>query len=158
MGEREERTVTASRVEFLDRALALYAVPYIWGGKSERGVDCSGLVTVALFGAGGEDWRFTYSSEVMREKLPVTLSPRQGDLVLYGQKATATEPEKASHVMILLSDVEGGDAVLLGACGGGPKVTNHAEANRAGARVKRKRLAKYRTDEVLGFRRLPFAA
>ena len=36
----------------LDRALAMRGVPYVWGGSTPRGFDCSGLVRYAYRGAG----------------------------------------------------------------------------------------------------------
>jgi len=38
--------------DFVGAALALCGVPYIWGGRTPLGLDCSGLVQLVLAGAG----------------------------------------------------------------------------------------------------------
>jgi cell wall-associated NlpC family hydrolase len=38
--------------DFVDVALRFVGVPYLWGGKTSLGIDCSGLVQVALAAAG----------------------------------------------------------------------------------------------------------
>lgn len=46
--------VTRSRVarDFVDVAERLIGVPYLWGGRTRMGVDCSGLVQLAMEAAG----------------------------------------------------------------------------------------------------------
>ncbi len=134
-----------TRAHFLERALSLLGVPYIWGGKSSTGIDCSGLVTVALFDAGGPDWRSTRWSGRLHAELPSVdvLSP--GDLVFYGPSETAI-----SHVMVHVAE-----GLLVGACGGDAGCRTLNEAARRKARVKFRHLADYRPHDIRGFRRLP---
>lgn len=40
------------RAAFIDSLKTFQGVPYVWGGTSHRGVDCSGLVVAALLEAG----------------------------------------------------------------------------------------------------------
>jgi cell wall-associated NlpC family hydrolase len=67
----------------LERALAMRGVPYVWGGSSPSGFDCSGLVHYAYRGAGIDVAHSTYAQwdagrQVRRRAL------RPGDLVFFG--------------------------------------------------------------------------
>jgi cell wall-associated NlpC family hydrolase len=67
----------------LDRALGMRGVPYVWGGSSPDGFDCSGLVRYAYRGAGITLAHSTYAQwdagrRVRRRAL------RPGDLVFFG--------------------------------------------------------------------------
>ncbi len=44
--------IAQSAPDFVAEAEKFLHTPYLWGGKSSLGLDCSGLVQVALFGAG----------------------------------------------------------------------------------------------------------
>lgn len=124
---------------FLAEALGLLGVPYLWGGKSRDGIDCSGVVTYALLHAGGPDWRQTHNSEVMLDELEPVHELLPGDLVMYPR-----------HVMVHLAS-----GLVVGACDGGSKTTSVDIAKMQGARVKVRRRYDYRRD-VIGFRRIPF--
>ena len=68
--------------------------PYLWGGMSERGIDCSGLVHMAYRRLGRLVPRDADQQEEAAE--PVT-EPRSGDLVTYGS-------EFATHIAFWLGD------------------------------------------------------
>jgi cell wall-associated NlpC family hydrolase len=78
--------VTPSRESFLSAVLVLEGVPYKWGGKSARGIDCSGLVTLALKACGGPDLRQTHNSDRLWLELPEVVEPSMGDLAFYGSR------------------------------------------------------------------------
>ncbi len=122
----------------------MLGTPYIWSGRSADGVDCSGLVAVALKAAGGPDWTSGWWTDRFYNELTPTIAPKPGDLCLYGK---AGDPD---HVMVFLG-VEG---IVFGASGGGKSTTTLLEAARLGAKVKLKPTYKYRTD-FLGFRVTP---
>src|SRR5690606_19306301 len=45
--------ISAKRQAVIDYAKTLLGVPYVWGGTSNRGVDCSGLIQLVLKNAAG---------------------------------------------------------------------------------------------------------
>ncbi|MDT8879339.1 C40 family peptidase [Halomonas saccharevitans] len=101
----------------IDRALILaeakrsLGTPYRYGGTSERGLDCSGLVQRAYSRAG---IRVPRTSRAQFQALPRVDEARPGDLLFF---ATAGG-RKASHVGIYL-----GDGEMIHAPGHGRSVT-----------------------------------
>ncbi|MDE2362662.1 MAG: C40 family peptidase [Hyphomicrobiales bacterium] len=77
----------AQRTEdFVTVAESMLGAPYLWGGKTPAGVDCSGLVQVALHAAGADAPRDTdMQARALGFHLPVDESPRlqRGDLVFW---------------------------------------------------------------------------
>ena len=64
-------------------ALTFLGVPYVWGGASRSGVDCSGLIMLAYEAAGISFPH--YSGAQFADSTPVPLSDLQpGDLLFYG--------------------------------------------------------------------------
>jgi peptidoglycan DL-endopeptidase CwlO len=67
----------------VDAALSFLGVPYVWGGASRAGVDCSGLTMLAWAAAGVQLPH--YSGAQMADSTPVPLSDLMpGDLLFYG--------------------------------------------------------------------------
>jgi cell wall-associated NlpC family hydrolase len=70
--------------DFVAVAERLLEVPYLWGGKSALGVDCSGLVQLALSAAGLEAPR---DSDMQERQLGIGIEiegeRRRGDLVFW---------------------------------------------------------------------------
>ena len=85
---------TASR--FADAALGYLGVPYVWGGTSPSGMDCSGLVMLAGQSVGHSFSRTTYTQQY--EGTEVSMSAlKKGDLLFFGGNSPY-------HVAIYLGD------------------------------------------------------
>jgi cell wall-associated NlpC family hydrolase len=73
--------------DFVAVAEALAGAPYLWGGKSLLGIDCSGLVQVALAQAGVGSPRDTdLQQKALGTPLPIAAAEkelRRGDLVFW---------------------------------------------------------------------------
>ena len=83
--------------DVVDAARAYLGAPYEWGGMTERGVDCSGLVHMAYRRAGRVVPRDAHEQEAAAQ--PVGEDElRRGDLVFFG------EPGHADHVAFWLGD------------------------------------------------------
>lgn len=94
--------------DFVAMAEMFVSTPYLWGGKSWLGIDCSGLVQLALQAAGQDGPRDTYMQEKALGR-PVALGDiRRGDLLFWkGHVAIARDAEtmihaNAHHMMVAI--------------------------------------------------------
>lgn len=80
----------------VDTALKYLGVPYVWGGTTPSGFDCSGLVQYALAQNGIAIGRTSFDQYAEVTKIPrAALAP--GDLVFF-----STDGPGASHVGIYI--------------------------------------------------------
>lgn len=100
--------LTTRHDDFVAIAGMFLNVPYLWGGKSSLGIDCSGLVQLALNTAGLPCPRDSYMQErVLGAAVPLA-GLRRGDLVFWkGHVAIAVDGEtlvhaNAHHMMVVV--------------------------------------------------------
>lgn len=98
----------ARQPDFVAVADELLHAPYLWGGKTSLGLDCSGLVQVSLQAAGHACPRDSDMQELALGKLSTLGELRRGDLVFWkGHVAIARDPEtlihaNAHHMMVAI--------------------------------------------------------
>lgn len=96
----EAEPILATARDFLGR-------PYLWGGTSGKGVDCSGF-TKSVFYLNGlllprdASQQVHVGVDVPTDSTFATL--QAGDLLFFGRPATQEQPEKIVHVAIYLGD------------------------------------------------------
>ena len=72
--------------------------PYLWGGKTSLGIDCSGLVQIALNACGIHCPRDTYMQEAALGSAVAVKGLRRGDLIFWkGHVAIARDGESIIH-------------------------------------------------------------
>ena len=99
--------------DYVATAEKFLAVPYLWGGKTSLGLDCSGLVQVALQAAGLSCPRDSDMQELALGRPVAVTEIRRGDLIFWkGHVAIARDAESiihanAHHMMTAIEDAAG---------------------------------------------------
>ncbi len=85
----------------------LMGVPYLWGGTSPKGVDCSGFTRTVFLLNGQQLNRDANQQAKQGEEIEPGAqfeNLRKGDLLFFGRKADEKRPERIVHVGIYLGD------------------------------------------------------
>ena len=95
--------------ELMEKIIAeaekLVGVPYLWGGMSASGLDCSGLVRLCYLMHGILLPRNASQQISCGDKVPSGIENlRRGDLVFFGTPATENRKQRVTHVGIYLGN------------------------------------------------------
>jgi cell wall-associated NlpC family hydrolase len=121
--------IGAVEPDFVAVAERFVGVPYLWGGKTSLGIDCSGLVQIALTAAGIACPR---DSDMQERALGAAIAPdpaglRRGDLFFWKghvaivRDATTLLHANAHHMAVASEPIA--EAVRRIAAGGSPVTT-----------------------------------
>ena len=114
-GEGNAESISDKEMEaVIATAFKLKGVPYLWGGMTSKGVDCSGLIRWSCL---MNDILLPRNASQMihcGDKVPITLPQngnapgienlRRGDLVFFGTPATSEKPQRVTHVGIYIGN------------------------------------------------------
>jgi len=96
-----KKTRQPTTENFIQTGKQLMGLPYLWGGTSFKGVDCSGFTKTVYFMNGLVLPRDASQQVMIGEEIDTkngwqNLQP--GDLLFFGRKAEADKPESVVHV------------------------------------------------------------
>ncbi|MGB3585698.1 MAG: C40 family peptidase, partial [Tunicatimonas sp.] len=93
--------VKATEESVVETAFQLMGVPYLWGGTSAKGVDCSGYTKTIFFMNGKvlprDASQQVHAGELVDENKNFK-NLRPGDLLFFGRAATDSTRERVTHV------------------------------------------------------------
>ncbi len=95
------------QADIINTAFRFMGRPYLWGGTSGKGLDCSGFTKTVYFLNGillprDASQQVNVGVEVKTDTTLKNLQP--GDLLFFGRKATPEKKERITHVAIYLGD------------------------------------------------------
>lgn len=104
---KKELEPSGDLIEFYARAML--GSPYLWGGTSSKGVDCSGFTKMAYMMNGmilSRDASQQVHDGVIVDEGENFENLEKGDLLFFGREATDSTKRKVTHVGIWLGDQE----------------------------------------------------
>ena len=105
-GEGSSESISDEMMEkIIAQAERLVGVPYLWGGISAKGVDCSGLVRISYLMNGILLPRNASLQIFCGDKVPFGVENlRRGDLVFFGTPAAEGRKQRVTHVGIYIGN------------------------------------------------------
>lgn len=103
-----KRNVVPTQNNLATQAKRMLGVPYLWGGTSTKGVDCSGFTKTIYLMNGIQLPRDASQQVFAGDDVPADTSDwsalEVGDLLFFGSKATQEKKERVTHVAMYLGD------------------------------------------------------
>ena len=95
--------------EVIETAKKFNGIPYLWGGTSSKGIDCSGFTSTVYFMNGivlqrDASQQTKYGKEITTKYDYSKL--KSGDLLFFGRPATGSTRERITHVALYMEDGE----------------------------------------------------
>src|SRR5699024_4878699 len=90
-------------------AKTMTGAPYLWGGTSTKGMDCSGFTKTIFFMNGWVIPRDASQQVHAGESIDTSEgfdNLRPGDLLFFGRPATETSPQRVVHVGMWIGNNE----------------------------------------------------
>lgn len=102
-------SIEATRQSLVETAKTMLGAPYLWGGTSTKGMDCSGF-TKTIYFMNGVIIPRDASQQVLAGKSVDTSKGFEnlvpGDLLFFGRPATENSPQRVVHVGMWIGDNE----------------------------------------------------
>lgn len=100
-------SISLTKESLVEKAYKLMGIPYVWGGTSVKGMDCSGYTKTVLFMHGIILMRD--ASQQVNTGIPVDISSgyenlEVGDLMFFGKIGENGKPDRIRHVGFYLGD------------------------------------------------------
>ena len=98
-----------SETDIINTAKLFMGVPYLWGGTSVKGMDCSGFTKTVYFLNGivlGRDASQQVHTGVLVDTQNGFGKLQPGDLLFFGKQKTDTTSEKITHVGIYIGNFQ----------------------------------------------------
>lgn len=96
-----------TKESFVETSKKLMGLPYLWGGTSSKGVDCSGYTKTVFFLNGmviPRDASQQIHTGIVVDSTRNFKNLQQGDLLFFGKPATETSKERVIHVGMWIGD------------------------------------------------------